>query len=90
MKEISKKITSICNSILNKESEFLSTSIEKYKIDALNITSESLEYLPHTILCDLAEYLIQLTGLKQKLFSELETVSIETDVELITKSKCFK
>lgn len=42
------------------------------------------------ILCDLAEHLIKLTGLKQKISSELETVSIETDVSQITKSNNFK
>lgn len=64
--------------------------IERYEIQSLQDTSESLEYLPNELLCDLADYLIQITGLKQKISSELETVSIETDVGLLTKANNFK
>lgn len=73
---------------INKEP--ITKSVEKYKTDTLIYTSKSLEYLPNVLLCDLAEYLIQMTGLKQKIPSELETVSIESDTGLITKSNNLK
>ena len=53
-------------------------------------TLKSNEDSPNELLCDLANYLIQLTVLKQKLFADIETVSIETDVGLLTKSDYFK
>ena len=84
------EIANICKlSIANKHKN-INQSINKYKKESLQYTIESLEFLPQELLCNLADYLIQLTGLKQKIFSELETVSIETDVGLITKSEYFK
>lgn len=37
------------------------------------------------MLCNLADYLIQLTALKQKISSEIESVSMDADVTLMTK-----
>lgn len=84
------KIISISKPLITNQCKSINNSIEKYKKDTLIYTSESIEYLSNMILCDLAEHLIKLTGLKQKISSELETVSIETDVSQITKSNNFK
>ena len=51
------------------------------KLNALYEASESADYLPKIILWDLADYLIKLTALKQKLSSDYETVSSETEIE---------
>ena len=46
--------------------------------------------MPLPIICSLADYLIKITALKQKLSSELETVSSETDIAIVTKVNNFK
>lgn len=89
-KEKIEKIVNMCKPLINNYFENIVTIIEKYKIDTLKNTSESIKYLPQDLICDFSSYLIQLTGLKQKLFEEVENVSIETDVGIITKSKNFK
>ena len=58
---------------------------DDFRLDTLEYTSFAIEYLPHWLLCDLADYLIQLTVLKQKISSEIESVSMEADVSLMTK-----
>lgn len=84
------EIANICKLSIDNKHENIDLSINKYKKESLQYTIESLEFLPQELLCNLADYLIQLTGLKQKIFSELETVSIKTDVGLINKSEYFK
>lgn len=84
------EIMKICKPLLNNNHKNIRTTIKKYKINTLKNTSESIKYLPQDLICDFSSYLIQLTGLKQKLFEEVESVSIETDVGTITKSKNFK
>ena len=84
------EIINIYGKLINNKFKTLNTFIEKYKIQSLQDTSESIEYLPNELLCDLADYLIQITGLKQKISSELETMSIETNVGLLTKAINFK
>ena len=53
-------------------------------------TSSCCEYLPRQLLCDLTDSLIKLTALKQKLSLDLETVSSESDIALITKTDNLK
>ena len=84
------EIINIYGKLINNKFKTLNTFIEKYKIQSLQDTSESIEYLPNELLCDLADYLIQITELKQKISSELETVSIETNIGLLTKAINFK
>ena len=74
------------------ESRFtdLSSSINNFKFDSLEYTSSCCEYLPRQLLCDFADSLIKLTALKQKLSLDLETVSSESDIALITKSNNLK
>jgi len=68
----------------------LETYIKTYKLDTLINTSNSCEYMPRQLLCDLADSLIKLTALKQKLSYDLETVSSENDIAVITKSENLK
>jgi len=46
--------------------------------------------MPRQLLCDLADSLIKLIALKQKLSYDLETVSSENDIASITKSENLK
>lgn len=84
------KILDICETVINDEYSDLNEYIGDYRLDALEFTSFSIEYLPHWLLCDLADYLIQLTALKQKISSEIESVSMEADVTLMTKYNGLK
>ncbi len=84
------KIMDIFEITINDEYNELTKTIINFKLKTLNSTSKSLEYLPTQILCNLADYLIKLTSLKQKLSSELETVSSETDIAIVTKVDNFK
>lgn len=79
-----------CKIFLENSLQDLSKNIETYKSDSMNQVLESVRYLPTWILCDLADHLIKLTALKQKLSSEVETVSRETHVAGITKIDNFK
>lgn len=79
------KIIDICNIVVNEGYSDLNEYITDYKVGAVEFTSVSIEYLPRWLLCDLADYLIQLTALKQKISSEIESVSMEADVTLMTK-----
>lgn len=65
-------------------------SIDIYKLDSIEYTSSCCEYLPRQLLCDFADSLIKLTALKQKISLDLETVSSESDIALITKTDNLK
>lgn len=84
------KIMDLVEITINDEYNELTKNIKNFKLKTLNSTSKSLEYLPTQILCNLADYMIKLTSLKQKLSLELETVSCETDIAIITKVNNFK
>lgn len=84
------KIIDICNFVVNEGYSDLHEYVADYKMGAVEFTSVSIEYLPRWLLCDLADYLIQLTALKQKISSEIESVSIDADVTLMTKYDGFK
>ena len=64
--------------------------IEKFKYDSIDETSKSTEYLPKLIHWDLANHLIKLTALKQKLSSDYETVSSETEIAFVSKPNNFE
>ena len=86
----SKKIINNLKRELNKYSIELEQYITLYKNNMINYTSNCCEYMPRQLLCDLADSLIKLTALKQKLSYDLETVSSENDIAVITKSENFK
>ena len=73
-----------------KSNKISTEYFEDFRLDTLEYTSYAIEYLPHWLLCDLADYLIQLTALKQKISSEIESVSMEADVTLMTKYSGLK
>lgn len=84
------KVLNICEIVINDEYFDLEEYFDDYRLDTIEYTSFQIEYLPHWLLCDLADYLIQLTGLKQKISSEIESVSMDADVSLMTKYAGFK
>lgn len=84
------KILQICERILERICAKIPIDITNFKIDTLDETSESVKYLPNPILWELSSELIKLTALKQKLSSEIETVSNETEIASITKVDNFK
>ena len=79
------KIIVICQTVINGRYSDLTEYFDDFRLDTLEYTSFAIEYLPHWLLCDLADYLIQLTALKQKISSEIESVSMDADVTLMTK-----
>ena len=83
-------ISSICKKLIDNSYSNMSQTIKDYKLNALYEASESTDYLPKMILWDLADYLIKLTALKQKLSSDYETVSSETEIAFINKTHNFK
>lgn len=80
------EIYEILKHILTIEYSDYTDFINFNKFTTLNHTSELCEYLPRKLLCDFADYLIKLTALKQKISLDLETVSSESEILLITKS----
>ena len=84
------EIILICEKLIEETYSDMPQTMEDYKLNALYNTSKSAEYLPKNILWDLADYLIKLTALKQKLTSDYETVSRETKIAFIHKTKNFK
>ncbi len=83
-------IIEIFKNVINEEYSDFSEYFNYYRMNTVESTSFAIEYLPRWLLCDLADYLIQITGLKQKISSEIESVSMEADVTLITKYNSFK
>ena len=83
-------IIEIFKNVIKDEYSDFSEYFNYYRINTIDSTSFAIEYLPRWLLCDLADYLIQITGLKQKISSEIESVSMEADVSLITKYDGFK
>lgn len=78
-------IIDICKTAINNGYSNLTEYFHDYIVNSIEFTSFTIEYLPHWLLCDLADYLIQLTALKQKISSEIESVCMEADVTLMTK-----
>lgn len=84
------KIVGECEKIIDDSYSDLNEEIDNFRIDALEDTSYSIEYLPRNLLCIFADYLIQLTGLKQKISSDIESVSMKSDIGVMTKVYGFK
>ena len=84
------KLREMIELFIDDENTELTKNILNFKLKTLNSTTKALKYLPIPIICNLADYLIKLTALKQKLSSELETVSSETDIAIVTKVDNFK
>lgn len=78
-------IIEIFKNVINEEYSDFSEYFNYYRMNTVESTSFAIEYLPRWLLCDLADYLIQLTALKQKISSEIESVCMEADVTLMTK-----
>lgn len=84
------EIVNIIKQTINEEYSDLNNQIEYFKSIILNDTFKSIEFIPNNILCILADEIIRLTGIKQKISSEDEYVSIKSHVSLMTKSHGFK
>ena len=83
-------ILSVLDLELKDSYDILEKIINNYKEDAIKDTSDACEFIPRQLICEFADSLIKLTALKQKLSLDLETVSSETDIALITKTDNFK
>ena len=68
----------------------LNIMINFFRVDVLDNTSKSIEFIPNNLLCTLADEIIRLTGIKQKISSEDEHVSITSHISLITKLNGFQ
>ena len=64
--------------------------INGYRDDSLEDTTYSVQNVPPQLLSIFSSMLIQLTALKQKTSSNIESVSLSTDVLLISKTDGFK
>ena len=84
------KIPDIVKNELNEEYSPLEEDIEKYRLDAINDTTKSIEYLPRRLICEFLDTINQLTVIKQQTSCEIETVSKKSHICLITKSYGFQ
>ena len=69
----------------NKEYSKIVKHIDKFRLSALIDTTYSIENLPEWLISIFADLLIRLTAVKQKTSSEIESVSIESDILIISK-----
>lgn len=88
--EDSDKIIGIIKELQYGEYFDVSNDINHFRLNAIDYTSFSIEDLPEWLLCIFAELLIRLTAVKQKTTSDVETVSISTDILILTKTDGFK
>ena len=84
------EILEIIKNELNEEYSSLESDIEEYRLDAINDTTKSIEYLPRRLICEFLDTINQLTVIKQQTSSEIETVSKGSHICLITKSHGFQ
>ena len=74
---------------LNKEQDNeyskLINHIDDFRLDTIEYTTYSIENLPEWLLCLFADFLIKLTAIKQKTTSDIESVSMGTDILVISK-----
>ena len=84
------KIIDECKTVINDAYNDLNEEIEEFRFDAIQYTSFAIEYLPRNLLCIFVDYLIRLTGLKQKISSDIESVSMQSDIAVMTKVNGFK
>lgn len=84
------KIINIVEKTINNEFSDINNEIDYFRTIGSNETSKSIEFIPNNLLCILADEIIRLTALKQKISSEDEYVSITSHISLMTKSNGFK
>ena len=77
------------NEIKNQLTKNFKTHINSLKKDFYSPILESLDFLPREEIGNLAESLIQITSLKRKIDSNLESVGGNIDVALISKGDGF-
>lgn len=90
--DISKKdkVLKFLSALFDEEYSDLNIMINFFRVDVLDNTSKSIEFIPNNLLCTLADEIIRLTGIKQKISSEDEHVSITSHISLITKLNGFQ
>lgn len=84
------KLIKIVEKILFEEYSDVNHEINNFRLIGINDTSKSIEFIPNILLCILADEIIRLTALKQKISSEDEYVSMSSHISLMTKSQGFK
>lgn len=85
----SDKLCNILEDTLDKEYSKLDDKIKSYRAESLEDITSSTEYLPPWVLTLFSGMLIQFTALKQKTSHEIESVSLDVDVLLISKTDGF-
>ena len=88
--ENSDSLIELLKKVQNKEYSDFESDIKDFRLDALIDTTYSIENLPEWLICLFADLLIRLTAIKQKTSSEIESVSIESDILIISKVDDFK
>lgn len=84
------KILNIVKKVLDEEYIDLDDEINHFRLETIKDTSKSIEFIPNNILCILADEIIRLTAIKQKISSENEYVSMKSHISLMSKSNGFK
>ena len=84
------KIIRILEIILNEEFNELNNIFNYFRVESMNETSKSIEFIPNNLLCILADEIIRLTALKQKISSADEYVSMTSHISLMNKTNGFK
>lgn len=86
----SDEILEIVKKELDDEYSTIEEDIENYRVDTINYTTKSIEYLPRRLICEFLDTINQLTTIKQQTSSEIESVSKGSHICLMTKTKGFK
>jgi hypothetical protein len=84
------KILEILKKAQNKEYSQISKHIRNFRLNTLEYTTYSIENLPEWLICLFADLLIRLTAVKQKTSSEIESVSIDSDILIMRKNVGLK
>lgn len=84
------EIITIIEKMLNEEFSDLNNVINNFRFDEVYNTSKSIEFIPNNLLCVLADEIIRLTALKQKISLENEYVNMNSHISLMTKAHGFK
>ncbi len=87
---LTNEILKITEKILNDEYSDLTNEIDYFQLTSIEDTAQSIEFIPNNLLCILADEIIRLTAIKQRISSEKEYVSIKSHISLMTKSHGFK
>lgn len=84
------EIMDIVENILTNEFSDITIQIQEFISKGIYETSKSIEFIPNYLLCILADEIIRLTAIKQKISSENEYVSMNSHISLMTKAHGFK